>query len=91
MKCNGVLFSANELEEKTCLLHLLDDKTFKSKWLQQLSTQVAEAKNITTDKILKKVTPSDLIVRNNEALYHLYSNYSILLGVVITVTFTSQC
>ncbi|CAK8677722.1 unnamed protein product [Clavelina lepadiformis] len=72
---NYLQSNANELEEKTCLLHLLDDKTFKSKWLQQLSTQVAEAKNITTDKILKKVTPSDLInfVKRGSKLHKKFS------------------
>ena len=52
------------LEEKTSILQLLDDKTFKSGWLEALAEQTAKEQKLNSkNDILKSVGPSDLLVR----------------------------
>jgi len=51
------------MEEKTSVLQLLDDKTFKPGWLDALAEQTAKVKKLNKKSdILKLVAPSELLV-----------------------------
>ncbi|XP_002131614.3 protein ECT2-like isoform X2 [Ciona intestinalis] len=52
--------SVNGQEEKLSVLQLLDDRTFKSKWLKALTAQIAEVKQEKVESVMKQVEPMEL-------------------------------
>nr|CAB3240771.1 protein ECT2-like [Phallusia mammillata] len=64
--------SANPTEEKFCVLQILDDRTFKSKWIQSLGSQITQIKNLNNiEDVVKKMDTSELVnfVKKGTKLY----------------------